>query len=518
MFKASRLVLMVLVLCSIPLFAMPNSCPEATTVGTAFLSFDKAQLDDSIPPDTPILDTVSVNNIIGKAVLGWEASLATDVTKYYIYHQIGAPWFLIDSVDVPGTSYTDVTSIPQFAPEAYRIAALDSAKKLSPMGNTHQTIHLSMLKLNPCDNIFSLTWTSYINLNPTLAGYRIMVSENGSAFSQLAINTPNDTTFDHTNLNPNSQYCYYVQAFDSLYTKISTSNMQCATARKPNKPNYVYLRYATIKDKDHVRVGFFVDSTAHASHYIILRSEDGVTYKQIAIVPSSNIYANQTFDDKTAKINEKSYYYKVAIADSCGTDVQTSNVGRTIYLNGYVDDYLYNFIFWNVYEDRYPLSHNVMREVENYEAFTKIQTLLFNNTEFRDDVENYTESGGRFKYTIQAPLNDVFDTIFTFVDTVYSNELLIMQSARLYVPNAFCPDGLNNIFKPVGVFSDKDNYLFMVYNRWGQKVFETTNNTEGWDGRYNGRKAEAGAYAYYIYITDAFSKKFEKRGTVMLMK
>jgi hypothetical protein len=71
----------------------------------------------------------------------------------------------------------------------------------------------------------------------------------------------------------------------------------------------------------------------------------------------------------------------------------------------------------------------------------------------------------------------------------------IEPDALLYVPNAFTPDGklLNNYFYPV--FShqiDPEDYVFRIYNRWGEIVFETTelptipttsSNTKGaWDG------------------------------------
>ncbi len=475
-------------------------------------------LDDTIPPDTPLLDTVSVNNAIGKVVLGWEPSVATDVEKYFIYRKIGAPWQLIDSVYIPNTIYTDMTSSPLNHSEIYCIAAKDSSNKLSAMGVIHKTIFLSLLKLNPCNNVFSLQWSQYINMSPSIAGYRVMVSENGGPYTQLAVTDPTITTYEHTGLDANAIYCYYVQAFDSLHTRISTSNMQCALVHKPDQPQYVYLRYASVKDNDHVRVGFFVDSTAYIGKYKILRSEDGINYDEIATIPHGTVYDNLTYDDATAKFNEKSYYYKVVVDDSCNNDLLTSNVGKTIYLEGNANDFLYNNLGWSAYEDRTPQANNVLREIDDFEPYNRIHSLVLNETSYQDDLETYTESGGRFRYTIQAPLNDIFNATYTFADTVYSNELVLLQPPRLYVPNAFTPDGMNNIFKPIGVFTEKDNYKLIIYNRWGQKVFETTDYNEGWNGVFEGKKAETGAYAYYIYITNAYNKSFEKRGTVMLMR
>jgi len=492
-----------------------------TTGCKSVSNIDGEQLHDGYPPAPISLDSVSVNNAIGNAVMGWQPSTSLDVVKYYIYRKdIGTgTWNIRDSVDVPSTQYIDLTSVPQTASETYCIAAVDSCKKLSPMSAEHRTIFLSPPVINACADRVALQWSSYINFqNPGLAGYKIFVSENASPFTLLANLSFSINSYEHSGLNNNSNYCYIIQAFDSANNKTSTSNQQCVVVTKPNQPKYIYLRYATVKDNNFVRVGFYVDTTAYITRYKILRSIDGAAYDTIAFLPPSNIYANVAYDDNTALVHEMSYYYKVVVADSCNLDVLTSNIGRTIFLDGSVADYLFNYLTWNLYEDRIPEAYNLLREVDEYESYTKIQSMLLNESSYTDDVESYTESGGRFRYTIEAPLYDVFDSTFVFEDTVYSNELILLQPPRLYVPNAFAPDGMNNIFKPVGVFTDKDNYNMIIYDRWGKKVFETTDYEAGWDGKCEGNKCPFGVYTYYIKITNAFNKTFTKRGIVTLVR
>lgn len=488
-----------------------------TTGCTSVSSIDGVQLQDAFPPNIINLDSVSVDNAIGKAVLGWQPSTDNDVIKYYIYHKVGAPWFLIDSVNIPLTSYIDLSSDPTIQSESYAIAAVDSCKKLSPMSLEHKTIYLSPIVLNTCADKAHLEWTPYINLDTPLTGYNIMVSVDGGPTTLLANVDATTNSYDHTGIIANSEYCYYLQGYNDLSVKTTSSNIQCALITKPNQPKYVYLRYATVINNDRVGIGFFVDTSAYITNYKILRSEDGVNYDTIALLPPV-LYSNVSYEDPKALVNEKSYYYKVVVVDSCNIDILTSNIGRTIFLDGYVDEYLYNYLTWNAYEARNPQAYNIYREVEKFEPWAKIQSLVFNETSYTDNVENYTESGGRFKYMIQAPLYDIFNSMFPFADTVYSNEIIILQQPRLYVPNAFTPDGLNNIFKPIGVFTDKDNYEFIIYNRWGQKVFETNDYTKGWDGNHNGKLSEFGVYSYYIHITNAFNKAIVKRGSVLLMR
>ena len=479
-------------------------------------SVEEAHFYDLSPPNYTVLDSVSVDQLAGRALLGWQACTSPDVAKYLIYHFNGV-WNLIDSVDIPATSYIHVGSFPNIQSERYKIAAKDSCKKLSAMSPEHRTIYLKPPVLNACADKVHLEWTRYINFDPPVAYYRIWVSENAGPKTLLGTTT-SDTTYDHINVNANSTYCYYIQAADSLEQKFSSSNVQCVTLVKPNQPKYVFLRYATVVDNQKAQIGFFVDTTAYITKYKIYRSDDGVTYNLLAEIPPTNIYANIVYTDNTAIVKDKSYYYKVVVVDSCNYDVLTSNIGRTIFLSGQMDQYMSNALNWNLYEDRVPLAYDVYREVEQYEPYLKVYSLPMSSDNYIDDVQNYTESGGRFKYFISAPLFDVFNGQYAFADTSVSNEVIVIQEPRLYVPTAFTPGGLNPIFKPVGVYTEKENYYFVIYDRWGKMVFSTTDYNQGWDGKIDGKIGETGVYTYIIHITSAFNKPFDKRGMVMLLK
>ncbi len=71
-----------------------------------------------------------------------------------------------------------------------------------------------------------------------------------------------------------------------------------------------------------------------------------------------------------------------------------------------------------------------------------------------------------------------------------------------YIPNAFTPNnnGLNEKFRPkvIGVH----DYHFLIFDRWGEKIFETSDITEGWNGSYQGTECELGVYVYKIVFTE----------------
>jgi len=69
----------------------------------------------------------------------------------------------------------------------------------------------------------------------------------------------------------------------------------------------------------------------------------------------------------------------------------------------------------------------------------------------------------------------------------------IRSRTLIFVPNSFTPngDGTNDVFIPKGIDFGEKNYEFLVFDRWGELIFRTTNATEGWNGRRNNNMQEA---------------------------
>jgi gliding motility-associated-like protein len=74
-------------------------------------------------------------------------------------------------------------------------------------------------------------------------------------------------------------------------------------------------------------------------------------------------------------------------------------------------------------------------------------------------------------------------------------------SELIYIPTAFTPNGdeRNNTFKPI-ITSGVDifNYSFVIYNRWGQIIWESFNPLSGWDGTYNNIPCQDGTYTWKL--------------------
>ncbi len=106
-------------------------------------------------------------------------------------------------------------------------------------------------------------------------------------------------------------------------------------------------------------------------------------------------------------------------------------------------------------------------------------------------------------------------------DTVYM-DVEVKEEYTFFTPNAFNPNSpheKNRYFKPYfRGMSDKD-YNMVIYNRWGEKVFETNSKEVSWDGKINGKDyAKIGVYPWKIIYTDEKGTKHRKTGEVTILK
>jgi len=76
---------------------------------------------------------------------------------------------------------------------------------------------------------------------------------------------------------------------------------------------------------------------------------------------------------------------------------------------------------------------------------------------------------------------------------------------------------LNDVFTPIPVGMRSTDY-FMVYNRFGQLLFQTREWLKGWDGTIKGKPADQGTYVWMIRGHDENNRLIEMKGTVMLIR
>lgn len=88
----------------------------------------------------------------------------------------------------------------------------------------------------------------------------------------------------------------------------------------------------------------------------------------------------------------------------------------------------------------------------------------------------------------------------------------------VFIPNAFSPngDGLNDVLKVYGYIIKSVH--FMIFNQWGEKVFETNTQSRGWDGMYKGKAQPSGVYIYVCRLQLTDGTVVDKKGAINLIR
>jgi gliding motility-associated-like protein len=478
---------------------------------------------DPIVPAIPLMDSVSVSST-NSAQIGWQPSSSQDVVGYVVYQYINGIWTAIDTVwGINNTAYNNLISNAGQQSESYVVAAFDSCGNISTFSLQHNTLYVTP-SLNICDATTTLSWTPYVNMPGGLGGYNIYVSDNGGPFL-LSGSTPSGTTsFVHSGLTQFHSYCYYVVAYNTTSTITASSERVCVFANVPQQPVFNYLRVATVAGTNIVHLKAYVDVTADVIRYDVYRADSiNGNFVLIGNAPANPPNTVINYTDLTPQTDMQSYYYKMIAIDSCGENSMESNIGRTIFLQAVANNEITNTLNWNDYEQWLGgvMFYNIYRTIDGVPDPAPIATIPFTNAGnniYLDDVSAYNHNIGKFSYQIEGV--EGAGNIYGFADTTYSNIAEVVQKPLVYVPNAFTPNGngLNDIFMPSTGFVDIVDYNFAVFNRWGEKIFETNDRNAGWDGKSGGKKCEEGVYVWLLTFKTASGQYIDQKGIVTLMR
>ncbi|NQX96923.1 MAG: PKD domain-containing protein [Flavobacteriales bacterium] len=105
--------------------------------------------------------------------------------------------------------------------------------------------------------------------------------------------------------------------------------------------------------------------------------------------------------------------------------------------------------------------------------------------------ENHTYPG-RGSYNVSLSITTANGCTDSYTTTIEKLAL-----AEVFVPNAFTPNGDREndvLFVRGGI----DEISFKIYNRWGELIFETNDQSIGWDGTYNGSPVDPGVFVYHL--------------------
>lgn len=112
-------------------------------------------------------------------------------------------------------------------------------------------------------------------------------------------------------------------------------------------------------------------------------------------------------------------------------------------------------------------------------------------------THTYTDTG---KFTVTLTITNLGGC-----SSAYSEEVCVEPDKTIFVPNGFSPndDGRNDYFQAAGIGIAE--FTMMIFNRWGEKLFESNDMEIGWDGTYQGDKVQNDVYTYLVIYKDITS-------------
>ena len=121
------------------------------------------------------------------------------------------------------------------------------------------------------------------------------------------------------------------------------------------------------------------------------------------------------------------------------------------------------------------------------------------------------EDTGVYRVTVSNACISVWDEI-----EIRVKDCSVLE---LWIPNAFAPNGVNDIFKPeVNNQEFLIEYEMAIYDRWGQLIFLTQDYQKGWDGKHKNRDCRSGIYTAVIKYKDHRGSYFTKTTSVTLLR
>ncbi len=483
--------------------------------------------------------TVS-NSVSGVANLSWNSMHNPEITDsiYYVIFRedtINGGMAYLDSVSLLNTYIDSITVCGDTLD--YQLFMMDSTGCISSSSVALYTadglqpngVVIDSVSVDPATGLAILSWTATGSAD--VIGYNIYVADTPPFWTLIGFvsglnNTFYTDPFSGAIVFPGPPLRQYSVDSGAVLYNVAAIDKCGNESFFLNGFNTIHISGTldTCVGEAELTWNSFVNWPTGVAGYDVFLSTDGGAYNLLASITGTS-YIHKGL------LRSSTYCYFVRAINVAGTKSSSSNLmcsysdttgdsGISFQLSVEARDSVKNILTWseNPSWSTFVTRYDIYRSVDGG-GFQYLDSTAFGTTTLIDSLDPLSDfrfGRGYFCYFV-VPVK-TGGNIYACVDT--SSIECVTQFPKYVVANTFTPngDGLNDIFKPIRVFVDRNNYLMIIYTRWGQKVFETTNPDLGWDGLINGFVAANDAYVYYVEFTINVNEPRIKAGTVLLIR
>lgn len=469
------------------IYNAPASCRSTITQAAPI-----AVSATSAQPIITALKTVSDNSID----ITYQASTGSSVQ---LYQKVNGTYTATGQNGTGAGSFTVQTDAKQV--QCFQVQTQDACNS-TPLKSDE--VCSLVLDAKPANKQNNLSWQPYAGTISAATQFRKYVIYKNNLPSGTLTNRASSTYSDASNITCGAQYCYTLEAtISGIAQTVVTSAPICVLGINGELPGDLGSTVVSIEDNHPRLVASLPVTGASASYTLIISRTSGSsgTYQEIATVANKN-----TFIDDTADPSAGSYCYQVTYVSNCGLRSEPSSPVCTVFLTSKSE----TGIDWTAESPFKP------EKTGNY-VIEVIDSV--NNT--RREITNI---GVNTHYDLSATDLDIQSQRYRIIaisenGTVsYSNFFTFRREAKIWIPDAFTPnnDGLNDTFVVKGVYFDQ--FRLIMYDRWGEVVYDTTNKSQGWDGKVKDQDGQPGQYMYRVEVIDLTGVKTVRTGAVLLIR
>jgi len=439
-----------------------------------------------------------------------------DFSKYVIFMKdLNGNFITIDSLTGVNDTVVTISHLKTLINVyCFEVQSGNICGHYSPKSGEHCTINVTA---KPGIDKAVITWTPYIGWN--VLNYQIFrKSYYSNSFLPIGI-VPGDTLdYSDTDIVCYKPVTYEIEAFEKGgFGQTSWSDTSTTLPIHVPRLPMPQLIHATVPDNHNILVEWNDIPNLKIRRWIVEKSFDGLKYNILDSPFTRNILS--VTDSKT-DVGNNSYYYRLGLMDSCGDVSPYGNIAKTILLRVDTTPNVRPLLYWTGYKS-WP------EGVQYYEIDIKDANGNFNmlaRTSSGSDttyIDNITDLNSLpdYCYRVIAHRNGpATNPDENLAITSISNDGCVHVSSRVFVPNAFTPngDGLNDSLVIKGLFINQ--FHIRIYDRWGTKVFESNSLKDSWDGTFKGGKPVTDVYKYLINVKGTDGNLYYFKGTITVLQ